>query len=440
MEDLVQSMGHHPIPVASGEAALEAIEKSKPDIILLDIVLPGLDDYEVLQQLKQCPILCGIPVIMITALGETESVVKCIQLGAEDYITKPFTIPLLKARISSVLEKQQASLHAEQLGRYTLDEKIGEGGMAEVYLAHHALLRRPTAVKVLRREMLNEENLALFEREVQITSKLTHPNTIVIFDYGRTPDCCFYYAMEFLDGISLQTLVENFGPVPEERVIHILKQVCGSLAEAHSNDLIHRDIKPANIMLCDRGGEFGVVKVLDFGIVQTMTKDTNALEPDYVMGTPVYMPPEALQKGNDLDGRSDLYSLALVGVFLLTGKDLFKKDDLEKTIDAQINESPVALSVIMGNKVSPDFDQLILSCLEKYMAERPASARDLYEALERCQPSQDWTRTRAEEWWKEQDKRRSALPSDENSLESSMRTLSIDLMSPRTQKLLDRST
>ena len=171
-----------------------------------------------------------------------------------------------------------------------------------------------------------------------------------------------------------------------------------------------------------------------------MTKDTNALEPDYVMGTPVYMPPEALQKGNDLDGRSDLYSLALVGVFLLTGKDLFKKDDLEKTIDAQINESPVALSVIMGNKVSPDFDQLILSCLEKNMAERPASARDLYEALERCQPSQDWTRTRAEEWWKEQDKRRSALPSDENSLESSMRTLSIDLMSPRTQKLLDRST
>ncbi len=439
LEDMVQSMGHKPITVASGEAALEAVENSEPDIILLDIVLPGLDGYEILQKLKQDPILCGIPVIMISALGETDSVVKCIQLGAEDYITKPFTIPLLKARITSVLEKRQASLCAEQLGRYTLDEKIGEGGMAEVYLAHHALLRRPTAVKVLKRELLDEENLALFEREVQITSKLTHPNTIVIFDYGRTPEGCFYYAMEYLDGISLQTLVEKTGPVPEERVIHILKQACGSLAEAHSNGLIHRDIKPANIMLCNRGGEFDVVKVLDFGIVQSITENEDSPQQSEVLGTPAYMPPESLLAGSSLDGRSDLYSLALVAFFLLTGKDPFNRDSMEKTIDAQINETPIALSVILGDKISADLDQLILKCLEKDMAQRPANARSLYDSLDRCQLSQNWTRNRAEEWWSGQDLHEASSSLTDTLSVTHGKTLSIDLMSPRTRSLLDRN-
>ncbi|MFK5921193.1 MAG: protein kinase [Verrucomicrobiota bacterium] len=440
LEDLVRSMGHLSISVESGEAALASIEDSQPDLILLDIILPGLDGYEVLQKLKKSPLHCGIPVVMISSLGDTESVVKCIQLGADDYVTKPFTLPLLKARITSVMEKRQASLKADQLGRYTLEKKIGEGGMAEVYLAHHALLRRPTAVKVLKRKMLNEENLSLFEREVQITSKLTHPNTIVIFDYGRTPDGFFYYAMEYLDGISLQSLVEQNGPVPEERVIQILKQVCGSLAEAHANGLIHRDIKPANIMLCNRGGEYDVVQVLDFGIVQSMSEKEQAAQEDYVLGTPAYMPPESLQSGTELDGRSDLYSLALVAYFLLTGKDPFNKGSLEKTIEAQINEAPVSLSIILGEKISPDFDHLILKCLEKEMENRPPNARNLRASLEQCQHPHDWTRSQAEKWWDQQAAHSASLDTAAPLSDNSPRTLSIDLLSPRTQPMPGRPT
>jgi len=439
LENMIQSMGHYPVPVSSGEAALAAIEVSQPDLILLDIVLPGLDGYDVLKFLKEDPVLCNIPVIMISSLDETDSVVKCIQLGAEDYITKPFTIPLLMARVNSVLEKRQVSLRAERLGRYTLDEKIGDGGMADVYLAQHVLLRRPTAVKVLKREMVSEENLAMFEHEVQITSTLVHPNTIVVFDYGRTPDCRFYYAMEYLDGISLQTLVDITGPIPEERVIRILKQVCGSLSEAHSKNLIHRDIKPSNIMLCNRGGEFDVVKVLDFGIVQTIKENEDSTDQSFVMGTPAYMPPEALQEGKVMDGRSDLYSLALVGFFLLTGKSPFNIDSIEKSIYAQVNDTPQAPSVFLGKDIITDLDQLILNCLEKDMTIRPTNARTLYDSLDRCQPSQEWTRSRAEEWWQEQDFRRTSPPSEELSPGTSIRTLSIDLISPRTQTLLEHS-
>lgn len=440
LEDAVRSMGHLPVPVDSGEAALAAIESSQPDLILLDIVLPGLDGYDILQKLKQDPILCSIPVIMISSLDETESVVKCIQLGAEDYITKPFSLPLLKARISSVLEKIQASLRAEQLGRYTLDEKIGEGGMAEVYLAHHALLRRPTAVKVLKRDMVSENSLAMFEHEVQITSKLTHPNTIVVFDYGRTPEGCFYYAMEYLDGISLQTLIDNNGPIPEERVIHILKQVCGSLSEAHENSLIHRDIKPANIMLCNRSGEFDVVKVLDFGIVQSIRENEDSPQEEYALGTPAYMPPESLRAGIELDGRSDLYSLGLVGYFLLTGRSPFKMEDLDKTVEAQLNEIPQSPSAYLNNDISSDFEALILQCLEKDMSKRPENARSLSDSLEKCQSSQDWNRSRAKEWWAEQKTPIKALPKKDNDLNTITKTMAItiDLMVPRDQDYIDQ--
>lgn len=439
LENMVQSMGHHAVTAANGEDALTAIETSHPDLILLDIVLPGIDGYEVLEFLKGDPVLCNIPVIMISSLGETDSVVKCIQLGAEDYITRPFTIPLLMARVNGVLEKQQASLKAERLGRYTLDVKIGDGGMADVYLAQHVLLRRPTAVKVLKREMISEENLAMFEHEVQITSTLAHPNTIVIFDYGRTPDCRFYYAMEYLDGISLQTLIDFTGPIPEGRVVHILKQVCGSLSEAHSKDLIHRDIKPSNIMLCNRGGEFDVVKVLDFGIVQTIQEHEDSSDDSFVMGTPAYIPPEALQDGKSMDGRSDLYSLALVGYFLLTGTSPFNLASIEKSIYAQVNDIPKVPSEILGQEISPDLEHLILKCLEKDITNRPANARTLYDSLDQCQHVEEWTRIRAEEWWKKQDFRRTSPSSEELSSEASIRTLSIDLMSPRTQSLLEQS-
>src|SRR5262249_27427531 len=180
---------------------------------------------------------------------------------------------------------------AQHLGQYTLREKIGEGGMGEVYRAEHAMLRRPTALKLLLPGRVSPEALRRFEREVQLTSQLAHPNTVVIYDYGRTPDGIFYYAMEHLPGLPLDRVILDDGPQPEARVVHLLKQICASLAEAHRISLVHRDIKPANVMLCDRGGTYDVVKVLDFGLVKELDRgeDSGVTKAEHVIGTPLYM-------------------------------------------------------------------------------------------------------------------------------------------------------
>ncbi|MEE8478204.1 MAG: serine/threonine protein kinase, partial [Gemmatimonadales bacterium] len=186
---------------------------------------------------------------------------------------------------------------AERLGQYTLEEKIGEGGMGAVYLARHAMLRRPTAIKLIKEGQVKPETLMRFEREVQLTSQLSNPNTVAIYDYGRTPDGVFYYAMEYLPGITLDNLVMNDGPQPERRVVHILRQICSSLAEAHARGMIHRDIKPANIMVLERGGMYDVVKVLDFGLVKDITSgDQNVTAMNTVPGTPHFLSPEAIQR------------------------------------------------------------------------------------------------------------------------------------------------
>ncbi len=235
-----------------------------------------------------------------------------------------------------------ADLIARQLGRYTLDEKIGEGGMGVVYRAHHAMLRRPTAVKLLRPEKINEKSISRFEREVQLTSHLTHANTITIYDFGRTPEGLFYYAMEYLDGIDLQALVARHGPQPDGRVIRILSQMCASLVEAHGIGLIHRDIKPSNIILTRRGGMFDFVKVVDFGLVKAVDVGTiSALTTDdSVVGTPLYMAPEAIRQPDQADARTDLYAVAAVGYFLLTGRPVFQGSTLADILFQQMSIDP----------------------------------------------------------------------------------------------------
>ncbi len=297
---------------------------------------------------------------------------------------------------------RQAALKARQLGQYALGDKIGSGAFGSVYRGRHALMRRPVAVKLLELENADDPAAARFEREVQLTSQLTHPNTIALYDYGRTPEGVFYYAMEYLDGLTLDQLVKQYGAQPEGRVIFILAQVCGSLTEAHETGLVHRDIKPANIFLTRRGGLPDFVKVLDFGLVKS--RDTQGqLEltaANATLGTPLYMSPEAVERPLAIDARSDLYSVGAVGYFLLTGERLFDCATLGEVLVSQVKRLPPPPSARLGKLVSSDLESLLMSCLAKDPALRPPSARSLGEALGACQSAGAWTRALAEEWWK----------------------------------------
>ncbi|MCA9222199.1 MAG: serine/threonine protein kinase [Planctomycetales bacterium] len=297
----------------------------------------------------------------------------------------------------------RAERKTERLGQYTLEEKIGEGGMGEVYRASHAMLRRATAVKLIRPERSSERVVARFEREVQLTSQLTHANTVVIFDYGRTPEDVFYYAMEYVDGMTLAQLIELSGAQPESRVIHILKQICGSLAEAHHIGLIHRDIKPANVMLCQRGGQADVVKVLDFGLVKDLggQEEMELSLPGAITGTPLYMPPELARGGGLADARSDLYAVGAVGYYLLTGEHVFAKPSSMAVLQAHLHEAPLPPSERYGRPVSSEFENLLLRCLAKDPSARPHSANEMIDLLDACPSSRLWTRHDAEAWWSE---------------------------------------
>ena len=306
-------------------------------------------------------------------------------------------------RVANRLQRAawKAALKAKQLGQYALDEKIGEGEFGAVYRAHHALMRRPVAVKLLHTEKLNLASSVRFEREVQLTSQLSHPNTITVYDYGRTPEGIFYYAMEYLEGLTLNQLVKQYGAQPEGRVISILRQVCGSLAEAHGIGLVHRDIKPANIFLTQRGGVADCVKVLDFGLVKSLAAEGVELTmSEATLGTPLYMSPEAVQHPHAVDARSDLYSLGAVGYYLLTGEPLFNWLTLGEVLLHQVKDLPLRPSERLGKLVSPDLEELLMRCLAKDPASRPANARELDDALARCQSAADWTRVLADEWWR----------------------------------------
>ena len=301
-----------------------------------------------------------------------------------------------------------AVIAAGKLGQYALEEKIGEGGMGSVFRGRHAMLRRPTAIKLLEPSKTTDVSIERFEREVQHTSQLNHPNTITIYDYGRTDEGVFYYAMEYLEGMSLQSLVEDFGPQPDGRVIHILLQVCGSLVEAHTQGLIHRDIKPANIMLTERGGVRDYVKLLDFGLVKAVDtrKQRSLTAADAITGTPLYLPPEAIQGDVEAaDARSDLYSLGGVAYFLLTGQAVFEGGSIMDVIRLQVEGTPVPPSKRLGRPVIPELEQLILKCLAKNPDDRPQSAAEIVEVLSRCVPRMPWTTADANLWWQQYDRR-----------------------------------
>lgn len=295
---------------------------------------------------------------------------------------------------------QERALEARQLGQYSLEEKIGEGGMGEIYRASHAMLRRPTAVKLLTGDG-SEEQLRRFEKEVQLTARLTHPNTISVYDYGRTPDGTFYYAMELLSGMTLEELVERHGPQSPARVIHLMRQVCGALSEAHGIGLIHRDIKPANIYLTQRGGVSDVVKVLDFGLVREVRDDGSVTRSNInvIVGTPLFLSPEAILSPDRIDARADIYGLGAVMYTLLTGGAPFTGRSVVEICGHQLHTPPQPLSSRASGPIPDDLEQLVLACLAKDPAARPQSARELALALARCEGASCWTEEDANAWW-----------------------------------------
>ncbi len=300
---------------------------------------------------------------------------------------------------------RKAVRDVRRLGQYTLDEKLGEGGMGVVYRASHAMLRRPTAIKLLLPDRTGNHALARFEREVQRTARLTHPNTVTVFDYGRSTEGVFYYAMELLEGATLEEIVELDGPQPAERVIHLLDQAAGSLAEAHALGLIHRDIKPGNIMVVDRGGIADLVKVLDFGLVKDVGPQSGDAEAaaltnaDAITGTPLYIAPETLLAPESVDARADLSALGAVGYWLLTGTHVFSGRSIVEVCSHHLHSAPELPSKRLGASVAADLENLIVQCLAKRPADRPASAQVLRERLRACSSAGDWTAERACAWW-----------------------------------------
>jgi tRNA A-37 threonylcarbamoyl transferase component Bud32 len=318
-----------------------------------------------------------------------------------------FTVLVERLQVSA----RKSALAARRLGQYVLVQEIGRGANGMVYRARHSLLRRPVAIKLLSPDMTNETNAARFEHEVQMTSQLTHPNTVAIYDYGHTPEGLFYFAMEYLGGIDLDQLVRQFGAQPEGRVIHILRQVCGSLSEAHRIGLIHRDVKPANIILTRRGGVCDLVKVLDFGLVKAANRGAaGGMKANAVVGTPHFMSPEAVERPETVDSRGDLYSLGAVGYWLLTGKTLFDRDVVEDLLLCQVKESPPPPSQRLGKPLSHDLADLLMHCLAKQPEQRPPSAEALDQALARCVSAGTWTPLEAEQWWQANAAAVEALP------------------------------
>jgi len=354
--------------------------------------------------------IAGMPPILVTALVLPATHGLELRSGDDEVLPwLPINLSLMWAFaiitctvISWVIYSLRAEVRqARRLGQYVLGEKLGEGGMGEVYRARHGMMRRDSAIKLLPADNAGETNIRRFEREVQLTARQTHPNTITIFDYGRTAKNVFYYAMELLQGATLQRIVEISGPQPEGRVVRMLAMACGALAEAHGVGLIHRDIKPANIMLCTQGGEQDVVKVLDFGLVKAMDvhDEVQLTGLNTITGTPQYIAPEAITDANSVDARTDLYALGAVGYYLLTGEHVFEGNSIVEICSHHLHSSPSPMSE-RGVAVSPELEHVVLSCLAKDPAQRPESAQQLRGKLLALKV-ESWAEEHASRWWTE---------------------------------------
>ena len=306
------------------------------------------------------------------------------------------------------------------MGSYQLEESLGVGGMGEVWSARHRLLARAAAIKLIKPEVLGRTGgrqstlVDRFEREAQATATLRSPHTVELFDFGETQDGTFYYVMELLDGVDLQTLIERFGPQPPERVVHILRQVCHSLYEAHTMGLVHRDIKPSNVYLCRYGTDLDFVKVLDFGLVKQRTVEANdqhLTQAGAIFGTPSFIPPEMAAGSTDVDGRADIYALGCVGYWLLTGQPVFTAPSAMAVIIAHARNQPEPPSTRLGSPIPSELEAIVLRCLAKDRDARPQTALELSSELEAIGLAPAWSSDRRAEWWRGFDETREHQPS-----------------------------
>ncbi|MDZ4657446.1 MAG: serine/threonine-protein kinase [Bythopirellula sp.] len=297
---------------------------------------------------------------------------------------------------------RQEAFVAKQLGQYRLKRMLGSGGMGEVYLAEHQMMKRPCAIKIIRAEKAGDPQvLARFEREVQATAKLSHWNSIDIYDYGRTADGTFYYVMEFLPGHNIGEIINDYGPMSAGRTIYLMRQVCDALAEAHGHGLVHRDIKPANIFCAYRGGMFDVAKLLDFGLAKPLSDvqdDAGLTQEGTITGSPLFMSPEQATGGNEVDERSDIYSLGAVMYLMVTGKPPFDYQQPIKVLVAHASETPVSPREL-NPTIPVELEEIILRCLEKQPEDRFQDVASLAEQLEQVPLVDAWSSKLASEWW-----------------------------------------
>ena len=330
-------------------------------------------------------------------------------MNSIDY-TSPVPIMVMAAGIGimgthTINAVRQQAYQARKFGQYRLGRQLGEGGMGQVFEAEHVLLKRPCAIKLIRPESEQDEKaIRSFEREVKATAQLTHWNTIEIYDYGRTDDGTFYYVMELLEGMSVSDLISQYGPIPEQRVTHLLLQLCEALQEAHDIGLIHRDLKPANIFVTRMGRQFDVLKLLDFGLVKVQQRSDQVQSEGTFSGTPLYMSPEQAIAYESVDGRSDVYSIGCVAYMALTGEPPFVRPTLMSTLDAHAADDVVPPSAL-NSSITEAMNLVVLRCLQKEPADRFQSAFELADALSKLQYEQPWDNRLATKWWSKIPKR-----------------------------------
>jgi plasmid stabilization system protein ParE len=377
-------------------------------VVLFTVVVPTSPRRAVLAALAS---VSAVPVVIGLVLASGRVTVRLDPAMFFVGVVFPYLLVVAMASVGArvVYHLGTELKRARELGSYRLEAKLGQGGMGEVWRARHRMLARPAAIKLIRPSFVGGGAGAVsadasrrFEREAQVIARLRSPHTVDLFDFGIAEDGSFYYAMELLEGLDADALVRRFGPVPADRAIHLLRQVCHSLSEAQSCGLVHRDIKPANIFLCRYGEEYDFVKVLDFGIVGqvrdpdqggTLHTGENALH-----GTPAFMAPEQAM-GTDVDGRADIYAVGCVAYWLLTGQFVFAAETPVGLLLQHAQAAPAPPSTRAPLPIPRALDDLVLSCLAKEPGDRPQSARELSLRLAEVDGGSAWTGDRAREWW-----------------------------------------